>query len=213
MWEKVVMNLLSNAFKFTFAGTIEVAMTATRDGSVEVSVTDSGIGVSEDEIPRLFERFHRVAGAKGRSVEGSGIGLAMVQELVRLHGGTIGVESRLGHGSRFAVRLPRSAQRLAAPAPRCARARRAGTRRPTSMPPCAGTRKPTSLPQPTALQEPVPADVAVARVLIVDDNADLRDYMQRILSAAGHQVSVAIDGQAALEAARATAARSHRLRT
>ena len=74
------------------------------------------------------------------------------------------------------------------------------------MPPCAGTRKPTVSAQPTALQEPVAGRRRGARraLLIVDDNADLRDYMQRILSAAGHEVSVAIDGQAALEAARAT---------
>jgi signal transduction histidine kinase len=109
MWEKVVMNLLSNAYKFTFFGTIRVAVREVVGGGVEVSVTDSGIGIAEEEVPRLFERFHRVAGAPGRSVEGSGIGLAMVQELVKLHGGTVRVDSVLGQGARFTVSLPRGA--------------------------------------------------------------------------------------------------------
>ena len=95
MWEKIVLNLLSNAFKFTFAGGIEVRLTQD-SAAVHLSVTDSGTGIPEHELPRLFERFHRVEGAKGRSFEGSGIGLALVQELVKLHGGSIAVTSKPG---------------------------------------------------------------------------------------------------------------------
>jgi PAS domain S-box-containing protein len=201
MWEKVVMNLLSNAYKFTFAGAITVTIRATTAGGVEVSVADTGIGVAEDELPRLFERFHRVAGAKGRSVEGSGIGLAMVQELVRLHGGTIGVASRPGGGSRFTVTLPQGA-----PRPDHADSTAATSRNARAYVDAAVRWNPEaaeSLEQ-DAGAAPEPDAGAPARVLVVDDNADLRDYMKRILSAAGHRVDVAIDGQAALEAARAT---------
>jgi signal transduction histidine kinase len=88
MWEKVVLNLLSNAFKFTFAGEIEVTLTAGA-GAVELRVRDTGTGIPEEEMPRLFERFHRVHGAHARTTEGTGIGLALVQELVKLHGGSI----------------------------------------------------------------------------------------------------------------------------
>jgi signal transduction histidine kinase len=91
MWEKIVLNLLSNAFKFTFAGMMEVSLSQ-QDGSFELAVTDSGTGIPADELPRLFERFHRVEGARGRTYEGSGIGLALVQELARLHGGSVTVE-------------------------------------------------------------------------------------------------------------------------
>jgi PAS domain S-box-containing protein len=201
MWEKVVMNLLSNAYKFTFAGAITVAMRKTAEGGVEVSVTDTGIGVAEDELPRLFERFHRVAGAKGRSVEGSGIGLAMVQELVRLHGGTIGVESRPGGGSRFSVTLPQGAARAARADSTAATSRNAQAYVDAAVrwnPEAAESFAEDAVAAAQA------DEAAPARVLVVDDNADLRDYMKRILSAAGHRVEVAVDGQAALDAARAT---------
>jgi signal transduction histidine kinase len=88
MWEKIVLNLLSNAFKFTFEGTIEVSLRQ-ENGHFQLAVTDTGTGIPADELPRLFERFHRVEGAKGRTHEGSGIGLALVQELTRLHGGSV----------------------------------------------------------------------------------------------------------------------------
>src|SRR5262245_46800472 len=105
MWEKIVLNLVSNAFKFTHAGGIKVALH--RDGNqVALSIRDTGIGISEDEIPRLFERFHRVEGAKGRTDEGTGIGLALVQELIKLHQGSIDVVTSTGHGTTFTVRLP-----------------------------------------------------------------------------------------------------------
>ncbi|MBD2210600.1 response regulator [Nostoc linckia FACHB-104] len=105
MWEKIVFNLLSNAFKFTFNGEITVRLQDFAD-FVELTVADTGIGISTNEIPHLFERFHRVKEAQGRSFEGSGIGLSLVQELVKLHGGTVQVTSELGKGSCFRVAIP-----------------------------------------------------------------------------------------------------------
>jgi len=98
MWEKIVLNLVSNAFKYTFDG--EVAVTLRAAGpSVELIVSDTGVGIPEPELPRLFERFHRVEGQQGRTMEGTGIGLALVQELVKLHGGTVWAQSVLGSGT------------------------------------------------------------------------------------------------------------------
>ena len=105
MWEKIVLNLVSNAFKFTPHGKITVQL-GTSDGRAELAVQDTGVGIPAAEMPRLFERFHRVEGTQGRTHEGTGIGLALVQELVKLHGGTIHAESKLGKGSRFLVRIP-----------------------------------------------------------------------------------------------------------
>ena len=105
-------------------------------------VRDTGVGIPQSELPRLFERFHRIEGQKSRSFEGSGIGLALVQELVRLHGGTIEVESEEGEGAAFTISIPfgtahlrrtRSASRARAPRPRCAPA-------PSSRRRCAGCR-------------------------------------------------------------------------
>ena len=105
MWEKVVLNLLSNAVKYTFAGEITITLRQAGD-VVELAVRDTGIGIPTAELPHLFERFHRVAGARGRTQEGTGIGLALVQELVQLHGGSVRVESALGRGSTFCVSIP-----------------------------------------------------------------------------------------------------------
>lgn len=105
MWEKIVLNLMSNAFKFTFEGGITVCLAATQNG-VALQVSDTGVGIPAEELPRIFERFHRIEGRKSRSYEGSGIGLALVQELVRLHGGTITVVSEEGRGTTFTVVLP-----------------------------------------------------------------------------------------------------------
>ncbi|WP_118184303.1 response regulator [Paraburkholderia phosphatilytica] len=232
MWEKVVMNLLSNAFKFTFSGSIEVSVTELDDRSVEIGIADTGIGIPADEIPRLFERFHRVAGAPGRSVEGSGIGLAMVQELVKLHGGFVTVESQPGAGSRFAVVLPASQRaddgtNSGAPgstarasaddlAPietsRHAHAYVDAALRwvPESVDPLDSLDTDDAIDRIATDDADAPAGThgalrqagTRAHLLIVDDNADLRDYMYRILHAAGYAVSVAGDGQTALVAAR-----------
>ena len=95
MWEKIVLNLLSNAFKFTFDGQIRVALEWHGD-RVELRVSDTGVGIAESDLPRMFERFHRVKHARARTHEGTGIGLALVQELARLHGGTVSVDERRG---------------------------------------------------------------------------------------------------------------------
>ncbi|MDR5856483.1 response regulator [Caballeronia sp. LZ050] len=213
MWEKVVMNLLSNAFKFTFEGSIEVALSVNGDGEIEASVRDTGIGIAEHEQARVFERFHRVAGATGRSVEGSGIGLAMVQELVKLHGGNIRVSSRLGEGTCFSVTLPAAQEGAVAraDAPRAEASSRARSFVDAALrwTPDADTAADAAALNAADLESPLAeaaeasasADALTGRVLVVDDNADLREYMRRLLAAAGHDVSVAADGQAGLDAA------------
>jgi len=105
MWEKIVLNLLSNALKSTFEGEIRVTTRATESGA-ELSVTDTGTGISESDLPHLFRRFQRIDGARRRSHEGSGIGLALVQELVEMQGGSIRVHSTLDVGTAFTVTLP-----------------------------------------------------------------------------------------------------------
>ena len=113
MWEKVVLNLVSNAFKFTLAGGITVRLSK-EHGHVRLAVQDTGSGIPPEELPRLFERFHRVEGTKGRTHEGTGIGLALVQELVKIHGGTVSVESEVGRGSTFTVTIPAGKDHLPA---------------------------------------------------------------------------------------------------
>ena len=105
MWEKVVLNLLSNAFKFTLRGGVRISL-ARESGEAVLEVADTGRGVARHELPRLFERFFRVEGGESRTHEGSGIGLALVHELVKLHGGSIDAESELGRGATFRVRIP-----------------------------------------------------------------------------------------------------------
>ncbi len=210
MWETVVLNLLSNAFKFTFQGAIAVSLRPVGEGA-ELRVSDSGTGILESELPRLFERFHRVEGARGRSHEGTGIGLALVQELVKLHGGTIRVESEMDHGSVFIVTVPFGTAHL--PQERV-------LAEPTGAP--AGARTQTYveealrwLPGSAAAEggAPVPfigaAETVVApetggcpRLLLADDNADMRDYVSRLLNGR-YAVEAVPDGQAALAAMRA----------
>ena len=113
MWEKVVSNLLSNAFKFTFEGAVAVTLKPV-DGAVELQVRDTGVGIPEDQRERVFERFHRIEGTSARTYEGTGIGLALVQELVKLHGGSVRVESAVGVGSTFTVTIPRGTAHLPA---------------------------------------------------------------------------------------------------
>ena len=213
MWEKVVLNLLSNALKFTFDGSISVRVG--REGSdAVVTVSDTGIGVAADEMPRLFERFHRIESARARSNEGSGIGLALVQELVSLHGGTITAESVEGAGTTFSVRLPFGSAHLAADAV----ASTGGTRAASGVAepyvqealrwiPGDDEIVPTEIAEsaltPDNAKLPTPGGDAPARVLVADDNTDMRRYLARLLRGAGYSVEAVTDGQQALESIRA----------
>ena len=112
MWEKIVLNLISNALKFTFEGSVTVALKQT-ESQVEFTVSDTGSGIPAEELSHIFERFHRVESSKSRTIEGTGIGLALVQELVKLHGGSISVKSELNVGSVFQVCIPLGTAHLA----------------------------------------------------------------------------------------------------
>ncbi len=196
MWEKIVLNLLSNAFKYTLQGSIEVGIRTAGD-VLELAVRDTGIGIPQESLERVFERFHRVEGARGRSQEGTGIGLALVQELVRLHGGSIAAESASGGGSSFTVRIPAGMAHLPA--------ERVGSVR--EMPGSALTADAYVaealgwLPDENAGAAPH-TGAGAARVLVADDNADLRDYVRRLL-AEHYEVETVADGAQALAAARA----------
>jgi len=217
MWEKIVLNLVSNAFKYTLEGEIRVALRTAEDSAV-LTVEDTGTGVPEDELPRLFNRFHRVEGARGRTQEGTGIGLALVQELVKLHGGTVGVASVFGQGSTFTVTIPLGDGHL--PADRIGGVRTMASTALGASPyveealrwlPDGDAPKQDALPLPrgtgdtgdtgrysraavlTASGEPR------ATIVLADDNADMRDYVGRLLAAEYHVIAVA-DGEEALRA-------------
>lgn len=201
LWEKIVFNLLSNAFKFTFDGEIAVRLRQA-DGHFELAVSDTGTGIPAAELPRLFERFHRVEGARSRTHEGTGIGLALVQELARLHGGTVSVQSEAGRGSTFTVRIPCGREHLppqhvgTAPA-------QASTALGVQPYLQEALRWLPDPPQPgTPQAEPGCAPAPRQRVLLADDNADMRHYVQRLL-APSYEVQAVADGAAALAAARA----------
>ena len=201
MWEKIVLNLLSNAFKFTFQGSIEVAVAAT-DAHVELRVRDTGIGIAPHDLAHIFDRFHRIERTAARTHEGSGIGLALVRELVAIHGGTVDVASVLGQGTVFTVRLPVGTAHLA----RERIAPVSGRGDVPSAPLGLGATPYVEealrwLPSETSShpdRQPEPT-VTTARILVADDNTDMREYLSRLLSVR-FQVESVGDGTAALEA-------------
>ena len=213
MWEKVVLNLLSNAFKFTLSGGVTVRLYRTNDHA-SLEVGDTGVGVPEQELPRLFERFHRVETTHGRTHEGSGIGLALVNELVKLHGGTIEATSALGQGTTFRVRIPFGAEHLPpdrVQAPRALPSATIGARAfvDEALRWLPDTRDNGPSSPPALLENAHPsrdrrfAATFGSRILLVDDNADMRDYVRDLLSPYYAVESVA-DGEHALAAARRT---------
>jgi PAS domain S-box-containing protein len=203
MWAKIVLNLLSNALKFTFSGTIAVRMRSA-DAAARLEVSDTGIGIEPAEQARLFERFHRVQGARGRTHEGSGVGLALVAELAELHGGHPRVSSEPGVGSTFTVEVPFGSahlpgEQLVDETPHIPIEREV-----------AGFLAEASRWLLPSRAEGDGAGPSVAdqqrdgrpRVLVADDNADMREYVATLL-AETYSVQTAPDGEAALELARA----------
>jgi DNA-binding NtrC family response regulator/signal transduction histidine kinase len=210
MWEKVVSNLLSNAFKFTFDGSVTVTLKSKED-VVELQVHDTGVGIPEEHRARVFERFHRVDGTQARTYEGTGIGLAFVQELVKLHGGEVQVASVLGQGSTFTVTIPLGSTHL--PAERIQAPRVAvptGVRAEVYAQEAQGWLPDESSPvdlmsisrSPSLISLPQPEPVADRELIVVaDDNADMRKYLRHLLDGR-YEVHTVSDGRQALETTR-----------
>ncbi|HEV7173089.1 ATP-binding protein [Pedococcus sp.] len=206
-WAKVVVNLVSNAFKFTDAGTVSVALRR-RGDELELTVADTGCGIPVDEQEHVFERFRQVRHEVRPGVPGAGIGLALVADLVRAHGGRVGLESELGRGSTFRVVLPVGApvgrgsdapSGRAAATPRTtdelddARSARARTPRATSNGAAQATVHSATQPSGTPS-----SGAAAPRLLLVEDHADLRGYLTRLLTSDRWEVTAVADVPSAL---------------
>ncbi|MGB9990688.1 ATP-binding protein [Massilia sp. SM-13] len=198
LWEKIVLNLMSNAFKFTFEGRISVRLAQQGQHAV-LTVADTGVGIAAEHLPKIFDRFQRVEGSRSRTHEGSGIGLALVRDLVELHQGSITVDSTPGSGSCFTVILPLGRAHLhddqvvagagATASPAALESFTAEARR--------------WLPEEAEADAPSPEDNAVlsagAHIVVADDNADMRGYLVRLLHQRW-QVTAVGNGAEALDA-------------
>ncbi|MEG4172350.1 MULTISPECIES: response regulator [unclassified Microcoleus] len=195
-FDKVIYNLLSNAVKFTPEGGTITLKVESAGAHCLLQVKDTGIGIRTEQIPYLFERFHQAEGSASRSYEGSGLGLALVKELVELHGGQISVESVYGEGTTFTVWLHFGS---------------------THLPPEQVLEIPAEFHSSKAAVEladveadlseneaenhnfealePVRSETAVGTVLVVDDNPDLRFYVSAILRDSGFAVLLARNGE------------------
>jgi adenylate cyclase len=199
-FDKVIYNLLSNAMKFTpKGGRIEVGLEQ-QDDRCQVHVKDSGIGIREDQLPYLFERFRQAEGSASRSYEGSGLGLALVKRLVELHGGQVQVESVYGTGSTFKVDLPLGKEHLPA---NCVTEVKAGVEISRAVVELGDLE--ARVGEGEAGSEIVPDLETEASdrplILVVDDNSDLRDYLAQILRNAGYRICAARQGQEGFELA------------
>jgi signal transduction histidine kinase/FixJ family two-component response regulator len=203
MWEQIVLNLVSNALKFTFEGKITVSL-ALEGADVVLRVADTGVGIAPESLPQLFDRFFRAEGGRARTAEGSGIGLALVHDMVRVHKGTIDVSTAPGQGTTFAVRIPRGSKHL--PQDRLAAAPVGPTSARAAVPfveealgwlqPAEGAGDDAELAGLAAAAFP---ESPTARILIADDNADMRNYLRHVLESR-FDVEVVADGEAALAA-------------
>ena len=213
MWKKIVLNLLSNAFKFTMTGEITVGIKAAGQ-AVELWVSDTEVGIPAEELSRVFERFYRVQGTQGRTHEGSGIGLALVRELVALHGGSIRAESIPGEGSTFTVTVPRGtthlpAERIGALRTMASTAMGAGPYVAEALAwlgaayaePAVTIDETLPLEHAATMRAEVGAAAPRPRIVWVDDNADMRDYVRRLLTER-YEVEAVADEREAMDALR-----------
>jgi PAS domain S-box-containing protein len=214
MWEKIVVNLLSNAFKFTFEGEVDISLQQSGE-TVQLLVRDTGVGIPAHELQHMFERFHRIRGARSRTHEGTGIGLALVQELVHLHGGTIEVASIENQGTTFTISIPTGTAHLQADR---IEARRSLTSSSLGAAPYveelfswfpdqSETLAEVSRPWPGTVGLVTDAGVlklqegrsGKAQILLADDNSDMRKYIKRLLEENHYEVVSVSNGLEALQ--------------
>lgn len=200
-FDKVLYNLLSNAMKFTEpGGSITVKVEPAGD-HVRMQVIDTGIGIRTEQIPHLFERFQQAEGSVNRSYEGSGLGLALVKELVELHKGQISVESLYSKGTTFTIWLQTGTSHLPLEQVLEIPTEIQSSRAAVELAdldiefPLDKEREIDSSQENK--QDPIasPSNPNTSSILVVDDNPDLRDYVARILRQEGYQVWMAHNGQ------------------
>jgi len=201
MYEKIMFNLLSNAFKYTFSGKIEVVLKDNKN-HIKLIIRDTGIGIEQKHLDTIFDRFTRIDEKRGRTYEGSGIGLSFVRELVSCHGGNIKVTSEPGKGSAFTVTLLKGKAHLPRKNIHESRGYEFDTHRAEmyveelkswTAGPQAGERR----KKRAVRKEAAPADSRPS-ILIADDNADMRAYLRRLLSD-NYDISVVSNGKQAVE--------------
>ncbi len=202
IWEIIVLNLLSNAYKFTLSGSISIELAETEKGA-ELHVRDTGVGIPHKDLPHLFERFHRVEQNAGRSIDGSGIGLALVAELVKLQGGSIRVLSEVGNGSHFIVSIPKGVDhlpqdRVGAVADADKKVSTLKTHQPDGLSwLISGPQYAASIDKPARTAINCNSNANLPVVLLVDDNPDMLNYVARLIEK-DYRVLTAANGQQAL---------------
>ncbi len=194
MWETIVLNVMANAVKYTLQGTISVEVHGeSSESGCRIVVRDTGVGIAGADLERLGERFFRADSARGRSVEGTGIGLSLVRGLVDLQRGTLELDSELDRGTTVTIRLPRSTNDT-----------------PVDLEPTGLGDNPyvaeasqwlASLPATPPTDRAAAPEDDRQLVLIADDNADMRAHLERVLSPTWRTFLVG-DGESALNATR-----------
>jgi len=205
-FDKVLYNLLSNAMKFTpSGGSITITMTNANSHCL-LQVKDTGIGIRTEQIPYLFERFRQAEGSASRSYEGTGLGLALVKELVEMHGGKISLESVYGEGSIFTVWLVKGSTHLPAErlleVPAEFHSGKVTVELADVEAEMVEEDEKQALIGESDLVKTAGESKKLSSVLVVDDNPDLRTYVARILRAAGFAVVLARNGAEGLEMAK-----------
>jgi signal transduction histidine kinase/DNA-binding response OmpR family regulator len=194
----IICNLVGNAFKFTEANrpnsiSLKLAL-SDQDRLLELTVKDSGIGIPEDQFSSIFEEFKQVQGDARRSFEGTGLGLAMVKNFVKLLGGTIDLKSKLGEGTEFTVRIPAQAEVHLAKA--LVQTGRTESIEAVPLAPRAELR-------PSGTQVPTLPTSKPYDILVIDDNRMNCEVVSDILMSYGFQVNIALGGKEGLQKIRA----------
>lgn len=201
MWEKILFNLLSNALKFTIKGEVRLSLRE-KEKEIELTISDTGSGIPYEEQSSLFQRFHRIKGSSSRIQEGTGIGLALVYEFVKLHGGSINVESEVGKGSTFTVCIPKGTIHL--PQDRIVSEADGDNGQYSDIFINEAEQWISDLRkegQDDFFLQTKPAKETSPHILFVDDNPDMHQYIGRLLMQVnGWQVQFAGNGREALEA-------------
>jgi PAS domain S-box-containing protein len=202
MWEKIVLNLVSNAFKYTLRGTITVRVRELAE-SFELSVKDTGIGIRKKDMSRLFERFHRIQGVEARTHEGTGIGLSLVNELVKQHKGSVSVASTYGKGTSFTISIPKGFSHLSSAQVAHDKKARATVVNEQFIQEASRWHLDDLLDTVLDVAKRKPGAASgdnshLPHIVLADDNADMREYITRLLRQF-YRVTTAADGQAALE--------------